>query len=226
MKHLAVTVLAVFLVIAAGILSFVLVPRGEDMLSGKVITQVYVYETPAEGCAVNLTQGINMVSFYCETGDSSLNDSLQNRNNESLDYNAVYVYNPNDPLDSWSSYNPSLPSWAVQSVSSLNRRNGFVIRMNQNGEYYKDGYRFMNTGIDLSPGWNFIGYPSDVEINITTALTQIAGKYTRVEAYTPVNETKTWLYHVPIVGGTLSNMTPMVGYWIYMTESAHLNVNW
>lgn len=226
MKHLAVSLLAVVLVLAAGIFSFIVVPEGENLISGRATAQVYIYETPEKGCAVNLTEGINMVSFYCETGDSNISDSINDRNNNSLNYDSVFSYNPNDPLDSWSSYNPSLPSWAVQSISSINRRNGYAIIMNEDGEYYKRGYRFASTTIPLQTGWNFIGYPSDAEINITDALTQIDGMYTRVETYTPVGGVKTWLYHTPPSGGTLSNMAPMVGYWIYMTQSAQIVVDW
>jgi hypothetical protein len=226
MKHLVLTLFAVILVLSIGLVSFIIVPGGENLISGKATAQVYIYETPEKGCAVNLTEGINMVSFYCETGDSSINDALIDINNNSLNYSAVFIYNPNDPLDSWSSFNPSLPSWAVQALSSLNRRSGFVIQMNETGEYYKSGYRFMSTTIDLHSGWNFIGYPSDVEINITDALVQINGMYTQVETYTPVNGTKTWLYHVPPSSGTLLNMAPMVGYWIYMNQDAQIVINW
>jgi hypothetical protein len=226
MKHLLLTLLAVFTMIAAGILSFVIVPNGENLLSGKVTTMVYILETPPEGCAVNLSEGVNMVSFLCETGEINVTDGLLDRNNASLDYSAVYIYNPNNPLDSWTSYNPSLPSWAVQNPFYLNRRYGYAIKMNSAGEYFNDGYRYMSTTIDLQSGWNFIGYPSDVPINITVALNQISGKYTIVEAYTPVDGTKTWLYHVPVAGGDLSYMNPMVGYWIYMNQSASVVVNW
>jgi len=226
MSHIATTLLAVALVLTVGILSFIIVPGGENLISGKATAQVYIYETPAEGCTVNLTSGINTVSFYCETADSPINASLVNIYNESLNFSAVFVYTPNNPLDSWSSYNPSLPSWAVQSLSTLNRRNGFVVVMNEDGEYYKNGYRFSNTEIDLLPGWNFIGYPSDNELNISSALSDIDGKYTRVETYLPINGTKDWLYYVYGVGGNLSNMTPMRGYWIYMTESAYINIDW
>lgn len=225
-RYIPITVLAVALMIAAGVVSFIVVPETDNLISGMVTTQVYVYESPPKGCAVNLTEGINMVSFYCVTGERFITDSLVDRTNTSLPFFAIYKYNANNPTDAWDSYNPLLPNWTVQSLTNLNRRYGYVLVMNSSGEFFRNGYRFSLSDIELEPGWNFIGYPSDNEYNITLALEDIAGKYERVETYTPVNGTKEWLVHIPPAAGNLSYMTPMVGYWVFMDDEGIIYVDW
>jgi hypothetical protein len=226
MKHVTLTFIALGLVISAGILSFIIVPRGENLITGKATAMVYVYETPATGCAVNLTPGINVVSFYCESGEKSVPQAMINKKNQSLPYVAVYSYNPNNPLDAWASFNPQLPSWAVQQINNLHRKNGYIVLMNGSGEYYREGYRFSSTTINLLPGWNFIGYPTDTMMNITSALSQINDSYTRIDTYVPINGTKTWLWYIPPNNGTLSTMIPMVGYFIHMNESRSMTIDW
>lgn len=225
-NYLPVSIMAIILVLAAGIFSFMVVPGGDNQISGMTTSQVYIIQTPPENCSVNLTSGINMVSFYCETGTSPISTALENRTHNVLNYSAIYKYNANNINDSWDSYNPNLPSWTVQALTNLNRRYGYVVVMNSDGEYFEEGYAFVSTNITLRPGWNFIGYPSNSEMNISNALSQIDGIYTRAEAYTNVNETKTWLFYVPESGGTLQFMTPMVGYWVHVNQSSSLLVNW
>jgi hypothetical protein len=216
------TVLATVFVIAIAFVAFI-VPTGiNEVLSGRATAQAYISYTPPKNCSVRLVSGVNMVSFYCEGAETPINESLVGINNTSLDYSSVFLFNPNDLNDSWSSYNPSLPGWATQSLSTISRKYGYAIIMNQPGMYYREGYKFANNQIPLQIGWNFIGYPDDTAANITTVLAQIDGKYTRAEAYDTINNSGVWLLYVPGTGGTLTTMQPMLGYWIEMNESATL----
>ncbi|MGV8162894.1 MAG: hypothetical protein ACP5N2_06205 [Candidatus Nanoarchaeia archaeon] len=220
------TVFAVLLVVIISVISFILPTDFSDYLSGRVVTQVYVTGFQTTNCSIHLKEGINMVSFFCADEASSVDQSMINVTNQSIDYYAVFYYNPNNINDSWSSYNPELPTWATQTINNLDRRKGYVVVMNNEGEFFNDGLRFVNTKIILQTGWNFVGYPSDVEKNISEAFSSIDGKYTRVEAYQVVNDSNQWRLYVPNSTGTLVVLEPMVGYWIFMNESAELIVNW
>jgi hypothetical protein len=214
--------LAIVLVVSIGIVSFMLPSDVEDLISGKVTAQAYISYTPPQNCSVDLYEGVNMVSFYCEGLETPLNESLLGFNATNLDYYAIFRYEPNTSFDYWSSYKPGLPGWATQTVDAISRREGYAIIMNTSGTYYKEGYAYQNTHIPLFVGWNFIGYPTDEVRNITDVLLQIDGKYTRVEEYRVINGSGSWSLYIPGTGGTLSMMTPMTGYWIFMNESAEL----
>jgi hypothetical protein len=218
--------LAIILVVSAGILSFMFASDVDSLISGKATSMVYIYESPPDNCTIVLKEGINMVSFFCDGGNLPVNESLVNSNGDVLNYYAVFEYVPNNLNDSWNSYNPELPSWAIQSVNGFNRRAGYAIVMNSSGEYYHEGYKFSNNVILLKTGWNFIGYPSDLSRNITSVLAQIHGKYVRVEAYQNYVGDNYWRSYPNVSGNTIENFEPMIGYWILMNQSGQLVVNW
>lgn len=67
-----------------------------------------------------------------------------------------------------------------------------------------------------------MGYPSLVARPITEALASIAGLYTAVETYNPVDPADRWRRHVPeelVHANTLAVMEPGRGYWILVTEN-------
>jgi hypothetical protein len=224
MKILIHMSLAIVLVISIAILSFMLPDDLHDLISGKVTAQAYISYTPPKNCTVDLYEGVNMVSFYCEALDTPVNESLVNFNETSLDYYAIFRYDSNTAFDHWSSYKPGLPSWAKQDLNTISRRNGYAIIMNSEGTYYREGYAYLSTQIPLYAGWNFIGYPFDENETINNVLAQINGKYTRVEAYRTIEGSGNWLLYLPGTGGTLTVMVPMEGYWILMNENATLVV--
>lgn len=218
-------ILAVFLVLVSGFVAFIISSDSGNDLTGYAVSQVYVQMTPPENCSIDLKEGINMVSFYCEEGIGSLNESLVDENGAVLDYKAVFVFNPNNLNDSWSSYNPSVPLWATQSLSSLDRRKGYAIILNAPGRYYNEGYEFTSTNINLVEGWNFIGYPKKDSKNVSLVLASLDGYYEKVESYQVVGGNNEWKLYIPGVGGTLTTMEPMIGYWIFVNESKILSFN-
>ncbi|MGV8169324.1 MAG: hypothetical protein ACP5N3_04680 [Candidatus Nanoarchaeia archaeon] len=213
------TVMAVVLVLVISFISFILTSDFNDFLSGRAVAQVYITPANITNCSVILKQGVNTVSFFCVDETKSINESMKNVYDSGLNYYAIFSYNPNNINDSWSSYNPGLPSLAVQSIHSLDRRKGYAVVMNSQEEFFSDGYRFTNTRISLQNGWNFIGYPSDVEANISEVLAAIEGEYTKVETYQIINGSNYWRDFIPGVGGDLDTMEPMIGYWIFMNET-------
>jgi len=192
-----------------------------NKITGNTVTSAYIYETPPENCTVELQEGMNIVSFYCETGVGTINESFTNASNESLNYSYFFRYNPTDRNDSWDSYNPSLPDWVVQGFDRLNRKEGYYVYMNENGTYFREGLRFTTTSIKLYAGWNYVGYPSIETRNVTSALESIKNDFTRVVAYD-----EGWLTYDNITGGDLEYFVPGKGYWINVTKDVYWVLTW
>ena len=98
----------------------------------------------------------------------------------------------------------------------------------------KDFYPFMEPlngidkefGIQLSVGWNLIGYNSLYSQPIADALSSISGNYSIVWAYNASDTTDHWKKYDPGVpfGNDLINMEPGRGYWIMMTSEGILKI--
>ncbi len=188
-----------------------------NKITGKTVTRAFIYETPPENCSVDLYEGMNLVSFPCETGLGTINESFTNSSNESLNYSYFFRYKAGNRNDSWDSYNPNLPDWVIQGFDTLNRRDGYYVFMNENGTYFREGLKFVTTTIKLGQGWNYVGYPSKETRNITQALESIRNYLTKVVIYDG-----TWLTYDNITGGEIEYIIPGRGYWINVTE----NVDW
>jgi hypothetical protein len=215
---------ALLLVISIGFIAFTIPSDVENLISGKVTTQAYIMYTPPENCSVYLHQGINVVSFFCATDGNITDGALKGLNGTTLNYAAIYVFNPRSLNDSWSSYNPSLPNWTIQSNIALNRRLGYVVVMNQPGTYYDEGLVFDHTTVALQTGWNLMGFPLDANRSVNVTFEQISGSYREVDEYKYFNNTALWLTYIPESTSTLEVLEPMQGYWIFINGSSSLNV--
>ncbi len=226
-KHKAIiSITSILLILSIATFSFYIAEDLPNIITGRTITQAYIIETPPGNCTINLTEGPNLASFYCETGQLPIEEALTGQNNTKLNYTAIFRYNPGDEENPWSSYNPHLPNWTEQDLNNLNRRHGYWIIMEEPGMYFREGYHFTQTNIVLREGWNLIGYPTQDERDIEEALSQINHTYTRVEAYTDINGEKGWVFHVPGEPGDLETMNPGLGYWVYVEEDTSWMVNW
>lgn len=225
-RFIEISVIAILFVIGIGFLSFYVGEKTEQMITGRAISRVYILETPPANCSVELREGLNFVSFFCEHGATSINKTLVNALNQTLDYKAVFSYVPNSPNNSWSTYNPELPDYVVHDMSNIDRYHGYWVDMNAYGNYSKVGVKFSVTNINLQPGWNMVGYPSNVDINISLGLSSINGNYTVVKSFQNVNGTYKWLTYEPSVNDSITHLQPMKAYFINATDTATWTVNW
>ena len=75
----------------------------------------------------------------------------------------------------------------------------------------------------LTPGWNMVGYPSQVARQVPTALAPLAGKYRAVYGYNPSNPANPWELYSPDLPSWVN--TPGMcmrfgqGYWIASTSA-------
>lgn len=204
--------------------SFFLGPSTNNYLTGLVTSQVYVLNSPPRDCSIQLNQGLHLVSFYCVISFDPVNDTMVNYYNQSIDYYAMWHYNPTNPLDKWDISNPHLPNYTTQQIKYIDRRDGYWIYLNSSASFFNSGYKAATTTISLFDGWNLISYPSDMPRDIVLAFGSINGSYTTVETYQ--SNTSSWLNYTYPSGGTLTHLDPMAGYWINISSNDTWIVNW
>jgi hypothetical protein len=211
-----------------GFLSFFIAPEISEWITGKITTTtVFIEETPQYNCSVNLSRGLNMVSFPCEPEQYDFYGAFKDEQNNTLNFTYIFQLNLFDATDPWKSYNIELPNWTIQNIPpKLDRRRGYFIYVEEPGVYFSEGLRFENTNIALKRGWNLVGYPSDNIKNISDAISTIENEYVHVYSYQQVNNNKEWLYHTKNEGGTLEYFTPGYAYWIYVTADTTWGVTW
>lgn len=181
-------------------------PNYNNTITGKdVYTKVEIINIIFSKCNFNLTQGWNYVSFHCIASSVPREEVLANLTGN---YSKIFTYNAFDTIDPWKSYNPNLPNWTIQQLNYLGRTAGYIILITNDTEYNMDGYK-RSSVIQLKPGWNLVGYPSNKSMQINDSLNGLL--YTRVLTY----ENNTLLYYVPgWPNNTLINFTPNKAYWI------------
>jgi len=219
-------IIATIFVIGIGAFAFIATDEASLLITGKSIAQAYIYQSPVTNCSLTLYQGANMVSFFCENGNTTIANSLRDINNNSIDVYAVYKYNPSNANDRWDIYNPSLPNYTTQQLSVIDRKYGYWVVMNNSDTYFRQGLKFSTTTTSLVQGWNLIGYPTNVNQSIDTALSTINSSFNIVESYQFVNSTGTWLVYYVNGSGNLTIMEPMRGYWINISNATSWTVDW
>lgn len=219
------TLLALLVLITVVFSFFYLVFREQihSALTGLTTTRVFIYETLPYNCSINLTEGMNLVSFYCIADRSPLNSTLRDINNTTLNYSAIYSYSSDEVEDPWGSYNPTLPNWTTQALDEIDRKHGYIIIMENNQTFFNQGYHFQVSRMNLNKGWNLVSYPMGISKNISEVLSSMEGDYTMVRTY----RNGSWISYNPLTEeGNLSTMQPGEAYWINLTKDMEFVVNW
>ncbi len=118
-----------------------------------------------------LKQGWNLISIPLIQSDTNLSKVLL-----SIDglYDAVQWYNITDTLDSWKHFKVGKPFG--NDLFELNLTLGFWVHITPPGDtifLYNGTQPIVNQNIDLYPGWNLVGYPSNTSYNRTDGLNNI-----------------------------------------------------
>jgi hypothetical protein len=206
--------------IAIMLLSVIIYFPTGDKITGRPTTptSVGIIFAPPHNCSFNINSGWNMVSFFCLSTATPRSDALQSIDGN---YTKIFAYKSSDSLDPWKSYNPSLPSWAVQQLNYVDRMSGYWIYMNYNSYYQYSGYERASI-IALNPGWNFIGYPS---LNNQSVNDSLSGVYFNVLKHYDTDSGTYEIYIVNATNNTLNYTETYKGYWINSTASQNWNVN-
>jgi len=167
------------------------VPNGTNIYvhsnSGEGNPSNYFYyieaiDTGGNGC--NTTEQVSKFTRYLKTGPHlvSIPLILQNRSLlhafQTLDFETIWYFNSTDIIDPWKSYNKFK---SLNDLIVINRTMAFWIRVPNSSNFTVAGIVPQVTNISLKVGWNFVGYPSFIKRNVSTALSGI--NYERIEGY-------------------------------------------
>jgi hypothetical protein len=177
-------------------------------------------------CNMTLEPGWNLISFPCISDDLGINEFFLGYNET---FDTLRYYTPSDALDPWKSYNPNLPSWAVQDLSSLSREGGYWIYLENTTNYYINRTLTIPSIIPLQEGWNLIGYPSRTEKPINDTFDQIIPDFDYVYLYNASDQIDKWkeyTWNSTLAGvQDLNHSVMYYGYWVYMLESDDLVIS-
>ena len=187
---------------------------GKPSIIGAMVASVFVSSLETNNtCNIDMVEGWNLISFACKPDNSSVGSMLSPINGN---YTSIHTYNASDDADNWKSYNPNVPSWVLQDISTINDKSGYWIKMDNNSILNVTGTISSPNSINLMQGWNLISYPSDSSKSPSDAFSGISNSYSIVWAYNASEDS--YLYYSPSLGsGTLTDITPDRGYWINMT---------
>jgi hypothetical protein len=211
-KNLIFTILGILII---GSLFFLIRDRitGYQVMSTRVVISMPV----PNQCNMTFEQGWNLVSFPCIAEDIDINLFTENT---TLQYVSFRGFDANDGSDPWKSYNPSLPSWAVQD-NMLSRKAGYWVYVESQQHVVINSSLATPSIISFFSGWNLIGYPSKATRLSNDTFSPLEPNFEYVYMYNasdPVDKWKLYKVNSSLPGTiTLNYTVPNYGYWIYMT---------
>lgn len=164
---------------------------------------------------IPLKQGWNLLSCPISPLSKSpekLLDSISGR------YDIVMTYNASSP-DNWKTFSTAKPAY-MNDLKTLNETNGFWLHASQDCILVVNGTLKTSTSIQLSQGWNLVGYPT---LNGTVAMAQAfasAPSGFRVQNYSTTDP-----YHLRDMVST-DVVQPGHGYWVYVPSDWTWVVDW
>ncbi|MBD3203376.1 hypothetical protein GF327_03720 [Candidatus Woesearchaeota archaeon] len=187
-------------------------------------TAVIIINVSSAVCSSNFSQGYNLVSIPCVPKPAPVSEVL-----ESVEENIVSIhhYVPSS-ADPWKTYNPELPSWAVQDLTEIDRKKSYWLNLDSNVTFQLNSSTASPNYIYTKQGWNMIGYPTLTPVEIGEALVSINQSYDILYSYNTLNnswEEYTWNSSKSSEQNII-NMTPYTGYWIKMLRNETLLIDW
>jgi hypothetical protein len=189
-------------------------------------TMAFILQLNETICNFTLQDGWNLVSIPCIPVSLAPSEIFSNINASLV---SVHAYFAKDTGDPWKAYNPSLPSWVVQDLQLVNRKEGYWINVNRNVNYLLYNATATPNLIDLNPGWNLVGYPVMNPKEINDSLSSIYPYYSLVVIYNSSDSLDHWKeYSWNSTYSAINDLNytfPYFGYWIHMNESAMWSIN-
>lgn len=156
-----------------------------------------------EGCYIyyntSLYAGWNLISLPLQVINSTLPNALSSIEGN---YSKIMTYYANE----WKVYDPN--DLVHSNLSSINEKIGYWIKVGNNTTLIIQGLTPENTSINLSKGWNLIGYPYLEKKNISEL-------FDNVTVFT-YNNSKWYSYdsNKPSYLNTLTKFSQGYGYWV------------
>lgn len=164
---------------------------------------------------ISLSEGWNLISIPLVQSNESIEQVLSSISGK---WDCVQTY---DPLSSepWKTNNTYRP-YQLNDLGTLNHRQGFWIDITEPGgaTLTVNGCAPNYTSINLYVGWNLVGYPTQTEMKVSTALWGTGADIIMVcDTSEP--------YNIKDVGPAYM-MKPNEGYWIHVPFDTVWVVDW
>ena len=164
---------------------------------------------------IHLYKGINIISIPLSLENNSIEYVLSSIEGS---YDVIRTYENGE----WKTYDPNFPE--ISDLMEIIPGKGYIIFMNSDADLTIQGFEILtSTEIQLSTGWNLIGYPKLEIRNVENVLTPIEGKYAEIKTYNPIDGWRSYHSAHPETA-TLTMMSPGTGYWVYMNEDNILKI--
>ncbi len=115
-----VVLVAVILLFALSLMVFEkVIPSSFESITGKVLSTVNIVVSINADCNFTLSNGLNLVSFFCISSLEARDDVIGSVSN----LESIFEYQEGES-DLWKTYNPNLPSFVVHDLDYINRMEG------------------------------------------------------------------------------------------------------
>ncbi len=220
LEMFAITVVILGITISSLFLFQELFPEGFGEITGNAVSSVRIIQPPEAHCNMTFVGGWNLVSFFCISTQENKTAFFQNITGESL----VFTYDAFDSSDPWKSMNPSLPNWTVQDFPEyLSRANAYWIYISGPENFFYNGSKRIPSYINLATGWNLVGYPTNIERNVSLVFSNLSATFLEIKSY---NNTAGIYTNYNGTGGTMNKTLPYRGYWLNVNTSGVWVVDW
>ncbi len=185
--------------------SFIFELTVEDFSGLKNASQCTIKINPVQQAQVmSLETNWNLVSFYQDPADTSIANALSNIQGM---YISVWAYTDNK----WRVYDPKNPDFS--DLGEITAGKGYWFNMSSSADLAVTG-SLDHTGVNLSKGWNLVGYNSAVSELTSNVISLIKNNVISVWAY----KDGKWLVYDPENPdfSDLTTMEPGYGYWFNM----------
>ncbi len=193
----------------------------------QVASQVFVQDIVNMTCNVTLIEPWNLASTYCEPFNASIDSVFESINNTIV---SAHTYWPNESLDYWKAYNPSLPNWTVQDLTSITRLMGYWIRVSQNDTLSHNGTWYSPTFVGLWNPLTLAGYPTNTTYPVNLSLEFINTSVDTVYLYNASDTVDPWKVYVVNTSNPalndLKEFVPYHGLWFKMFSDDTWMVIW
>ncbi len=223
--------------LVAGLFAFALVwgalqggfqrnPGGATGAATSVSSTVLVTKAENATCILNLVEGWNLVSTYCEPDNGSIAAVTATINDSLI---SVHAYNPTESFDHWEAYAPWLPNWTVQDLGNITRTKGYWVDMAQNATLIHNGTWYSPTFVPLREPLTLAGYPANITYPVNLSLAAIASSVDAVYLYNATDAADHWKVYRPAGNPALNDLTELVpfhGLWFMLLANESWMVIW
>jgi hypothetical protein len=211
MMRLRLVAVVLFIIFAVASLFILEFPTSQEP-TGAVITRARVVFANSSSCNITVEEGFNLISSPCSQL-GGINRDLFLTTVSSLGP-TLHAYVSSDLGDPWKAYNPRLPSWVVQDLSTILDIRGYWLYVNGSGNLSVTASIISPRTTPLEQGWNLVGYPSFTEQSVNLSF---------ATAYPYWREVRRWNFssssYESFENGTQTGdfltMQTYFGYWVY-----------